>query len=258
MNIPFLKYSKVLAILSLTILLIGCTKDENLNNFPSAFTKKVIIEEFSGEWCASCVTGTKKFLEILRNSPNTAIGVSIHSGDPLELQYPAIAPFLISEFDIKYFPFALIDRTIDESLDWDVLVDQRTQIKYNAGLKLETEIIDNSLNIIIKYASTVDFDNVLLSVYLTEDNVPESSPGAQAAGGGNYIHQKVLREVLSSKIGDPIQLKKEIIYQKEYSINISKYKKTDLNIVAFLHFGSSSQYEVINSNNVKAGESSDW
>ncbi len=235
----------------------GCNKEKDMAIVPSSFTKRVLFEEFSGEWCASCVSGAQEFLKIIEKNPENIIGVSIHSDDPLEIEYPNIAPFLISEFNIVYFPFELIDRVPNES-STEVFVDQRFKVKYNAGLKIESKIIENDLEINVNYASNSDFNNVLLTVYLIEDNVPESSPGAQAGGGGNYIHQKVLRKVLSSKIGDPVELKEGIKYEKKYLSNISGYKIQDLSVIAFLHFGSTNSYEVLNVNQVKAGQNSEW
>ncbi len=239
------------------LFLAGCNKNEKVSGVPTSFHKRVLFEEFSGEWCSNCVRGNKEFLDIIKSNPGDIMGVSIHSGDAFELEYPAIAPFLISEFNIDYFPFALVDRVVNES-DYRVLIDQRLGIKYNAGVKLKTEIIENELLIEVAYAANSDFDNTLLTVYITEDNVPESSPGAQVGGGGNYIHQKVLRKVLTSKIGIPVELQKGKIYRITFSTNISKYKKNDLNVIAFLHYGSTRSYEVINGNQAKAGGSAGW
>ena len=237
----------------------SCNKSDDSGDFPKSFVKRVVVEEFSGEWCAACVSGAERFQAVLDENPNRVFGVSIHSGDPFELEYPTITNFLLNQFSITYFPYAIIDRTTDESKEWSIETRNRLYENFSAGLKIETIIEDNKLDIKIDYATIVSYKNIHLTVYLTENNVPESSPGAQAFGGGNYVHQHVLREVVSGKIGDPIELSQGIIYTKEYTgINIAKYKKEDLNVVAFLHFDSSLSYEVLNANKVKLGENSGW
>jgi hypothetical protein len=47
--------------------------------------------------------------------------------------------------------------------------------------------------------------------------------------------------------------------KKSYeSINIASYKTEDLTVVAFIHFGSSKSFEVLNTNAVFAGKSIGW
>lgn len=241
------------------ISIFSCKKSDINNDFPISFVKRVVIEEFTGEWCSSCVSGAKQFQSLLDENPSEVFGAAIHYEDPFQLEYPTITSFLIDQFNISYYPDALFDRTADKYKGWSVQAQDRLEGKSNLGLKIETNIEDKKLDIKIDYASYITYEDIHLTVYLVENNVPESSPGAQSAGGGNYIHQHVLREVISGKIGDPIELSKNTILTKEYlGINIGKYKSEDLKVLAFLHFNSAHNYEVLNANQVNAGESADW
>jgi len=237
----------------------SCYKDKNAI-IPEHFTKKVIIEEFSGEWCSSCVQGAKRFSKVIEEDPEKYIGVSIHKDDPFEIEFPKIADLLISEFSIEYFPFAIIDRTSNADIGWIAQANSRSKINYGVGLKIITSIHDKEMDIKISIASnTEDYKNIFLSVYLVEDNVPESSNGAQNGGGGNYIHHHVLRKVLTGKVGEPIDLPANTIIEKEInSINVARFKIEDLKVVAFIHFGSLKSFEVMNSNSIFAGKNSVW
>lgn len=237
----------------------SCKKSDDNSGFPVSFVKRVVVEEFAGEWCSACVAGAKQFQAVLDENPTKVFGVSIHFGDPFQLEYPTITSFLIDQFNITYYPDALFDRTADKYKGWSVQAQDRLEEKCNMGLKIETNIKDNKLDVKVDYASYISYENIHLTVYLVENNVPESSPGAQAFGGGNYIHQHVLKEVISEKVGDPIELPQQTILTKEYlGINIAKYKKKDLKVLAFLHFNSAHDYEVLNANQVNVGESIDW
>jgi len=254
-----MKY-KIFIIISSVVLfsIVSCNKDATIE-IPKNFTKKVLIEEFSGEWCSSCVQGAKRFAKVIEEDPSNYIGVSIHQGDPLEINFPLIAKFLISEFNIEYFPYAIIDRTSDADIGWIAQANNRIEINYNLGLKINTSIKTNELDISISCVSNIEYTNLFLTVYLVEDNVPESSNGAQSGGGGNYIHHHVLRKVLTGKIGEPIELPINTIVEKHYeSINIARYKTEDLKVIAFVHFDSSKAFEVMNTNAVLAGKSIDW
>ena len=66
---------------ALLLLLVFSCEDSNINrefsDTPTSFTKKVLLEEFTGSWCGYCPSGA----EILQNLMNSysVIGVALHS-----------------------------------------------------------------------------------------------------------------------------------------------------------------------------------
>jgi len=236
----------------------SCEKTETEKKIPATFTKRVIMEEFTGEWCSSCVNGAKFFNEILDDNPEKVFGVAHHYDDPLEIKDNNLTRFLLSFYHIRALPDAIIDRVYREDHTWNVQVKKHLEEKAIAGLKIQSNFKDYNLNIDITLASHEDLGTVLLTVMLVEDNVKESSPGAQNKGGGNYIHRHVLRKVLSYYKGDPVTLKKDETLHKSYSVKTKQYKKEDLNIVAILHYGKDKKYAAINTNGVKGGKTGTW
>ena len=243
----------VVAIISIS----GCTKDEH-DEIPTGFTKRVLMDEITGEWCSSCVSGANLFNEILSDNPGTVFGVAHHFGDPLQVKKNGLSEFLLVFYHINSLPSALIDRIYDNELSWNTQVQSRLQEQVDAGLKIESSIEGYELNVTVTCLSHRELGDVLLTVFLVEDNVKESEPGAQKNGGGNYVHRHVLRKVLSYKKGDPVTLNKDVEIKKSYSVNIGQYKKDDLQIVAFIHYGRDKGYTVINTNGTKAGETGTW
>lgn len=254
-----MKINSVVLFLITGILMISSCNKTDVEELPDKFTKKVLVEEFSGEWCSSCVRGAEELELVLSEDRNKYFGVSIHNGDPFEIEFPKISDFLLSEFNIDYFPYAIFDRTSNENIGWIAEANSRQKIDYNLGLKISTTVKNNSLDITVSCASTKNYSDIFLSVYLVEDNVPESSEGAQVGGGGNYIHHHILRQVLTNKIGDPIKIAANEVLEKTYnSISIGNYKKEDLKVIAFVHFSSSKSFEIMNTNGVLAGGNIGW
>ena len=92
---------------------------------------------------------------------------------------------------------------------------------------------NNLLTITAKVVANESLPVARATVYLIENNVPESSPGAQSGAADGFVHQHLLRKVISSNgsgNGDDLNIseaRKE--YSKTYSdIDISSYKIQDL------------------------------
>ncbi len=226
---------------------------------PDSFTKRVLIEEFGGEWCSFCVGGAVRFEELLNKNPEHYIGVSLHYDDPFEIKYPNIVGMLLSKFEIISFPYTIVDRTIDEEKSWEVQSEFRLSKSMDIGIKVKTEIVNNNLDITIDFVSKRDMTDIYLSVYIVENNVPESSPGAQSGGGGQYIHRHVLRKILTKRPGDPLVLIKNKIQTSEFAgIRLGQYDNSNVEVVAFIHRGTSNSFEVLNANRAKVNDVSGW
>lgn len=247
------------AIIVLLTTVSSCKKQDD-NVVPGNYEKRVLIEEISAEWCPSCPQGAKIFKDVISNHPGEVFGVSIHRGDPLELEYPNMYELLDEQFGVSYFPYAFFDRTSNQSMSWSQQTGIRLKNKSNVGVKLKTSIKNDKLDIKVEVISDKKLDNVHLTVYLVEDNVAQSSPGAQRGADINYKHPHVLRKVITSdKVGDYILLEAGNVVVKDYdNIKINKYKKENLEVIAFVHYNVTESYEVLNCNGVKAGESVDW
>lgn len=239
---------------------LSCDKKETEPKFPDNFTKKVLLEEFSGEWCANCVEGAKIFETLLNENPERYIGVGIHQGDPFQVLFPNIIDFLMPEFDLAFIPSTIVQRSKEKNKGWSVIANSELKKEADVGIQISTEFNKtNNLDIGIELATKDNLEDLFLTVYIVEDFVPESTPGAQNGGGENYIHRHVLRKILTNKAGESIDLDKEDINTKTYSnITLGQYDKTNTTVVAFVHYGNSKAFKILNVNSVKVGEDSNW
>ncbi|MEZ4907336.1 MAG: Omp28-related outer membrane protein [Saprospiraceae bacterium] len=236
----------------------GCKKDPEYNN-EGSYQKKVLVEEFTGEWCGFCPAGAKKLREIMSSYPEEATCVGMHIDDKLEVEFPTTSRLLSESIGPGYFPSAIINRKYDSGSEWIVQVRNQINKTSDIGIKIESNIVDNYLDITVNCISENSYGNVFLTVYLTEDNVDETSPGAQSNGGGDYVHPNVLREVLTSSYGNPISLEAGQVISVEFKdISVSKYKIDDLNVVALINYGADNDFAVLNTNFIKAGNDVDW
>ena len=105
-------------LLSAAVLLMftACKKDDNggggngdaIGPVPSAFTQKVLIEEFTGAWCGYCPDGAKVVEETMMQFPGLVYGAAIHEGDPMEIP---LYTQLDNKFNVTGFPTGMVNRT---------------------------------------------------------------------------------------------------------------------------------------------------
>ena len=78
-----------------------------------------------------------------------------------------------------------------------------------------------------------------------------------------YNHNTVLRNVLTPAIGTPIAttyINTGGAFSKSFSIDVTGYDKSQLNVVAFINKSGSTSllHEVMNAQRVKAGQIKNW
>lgn len=236
--------------------------DENF--VPEDFTKKILIEDYTGTWCGWC----PMMVEYINNAKlqsNNIVSIGIHYNDAMEF---SLVENLMSKFNITGFPTAMIERSTDwkrgSFSELQTFLDKKAKI----GIALNTTINNNNLDI----ATKVKFnENMLhttkLVVLLVEDkliysqrnylNDDASSVWYQAGDPiDNFEHNDVLRENLTDIYGDDISSKycvKGGIYETSYSVDLSDYNAANCKIVAFVVAYDNGDNEILNTQEVHAG-----
>ncbi len=193
-----------------------------VGNVPSKFKQKAIIEEFTGEWCGNCPSGASVMKSIIDAKPDQVVGVAIHQNDPLEVPgvYNAMQGLFFAGSGVSSigFPGASISRqksisasyanaAYDGRSEWSQQVDAKLAETAPLGLAMVTKESGDKLSIDLYIGhSTPIASDTRVTIYLIEDNVAESAAGAQASGGGSYVHQHVVRKLLTDNLGDPVDL----------------------------------------------------
>lgn len=253
---------------------------------PFSFTQKVVIEEITGEWCGACGgTGAPLLNQLIKNNPDRVYGVAIHgaNNEPFEIT-PAYDGFKTAVFAPGglSFPAASINRRVSISApdydntcgldladNWANQLSPASKKTATCGLALVAdEENDNvKLDVYVGYNSPLNMATSV-TVYLIEDDVPESAPGAQAGGGGTaanpFMHQHLLRKTISLPAGDAIALTSAKEYYKKATYNFSiagLYRKKDnLKIIALVNKTGASINEtaVLNAQEVALDEVKKW
>lgn len=276
---------KILSLVAVSILFtaIGCKKNEVVDPIvtdpgtgggtqeeviPDNFIKRVILEEFTGEWCSACPSGAAAMENIISSNNHKAIGVAVHGGDPFQTSQTGYLDNATYRYDIQYYPSAVIDRkhgTSYTSGTWTNNVNAGLAEAAKCGIKLETSISNGLLDVTATVVANDVLSNAYITVYLIENNVPETTPGAQAGAAVGFVHQHLLRKVISANgngNGDDLNIDEA---RKEFSqtytgIDISAYKQQDLKVVALVNefTFTTSALKAYNAREVVAGESTDW
>ena len=265
-------FTKALLLLMFVFTLSNCTKekkDDDPNQeeevtdvtsevAPTTFSQKVVLEEFTGEWCGYCPSGAQIMQNIVASHPNDVVAVALHNGDPFALSYESI---LGNKLGVTGYPSAGINRLswngdrAPGRVQWYSDVNTALQMTPVGGVKIETQLNSGKINIDVYAAVNENTDSAVISVYLVEDDVPESSPGAQANGGGAYVHHHVLRSVVANA---SIDTKNGFVSKKSFTdVDVSNYVLANLKVVCVLSH-KAPNYDVYNVQDVEAGQNSNW
>lgn len=246
--------------------------ENNTPSIPEGFTQKVLLEEFTGEWCVNCPDGAKMMNETISKYPNKIVAAAVHQGDWLEIdQLNQLKAHLGG---IAGYPRAAINRVpalatnngqdgmvVYSRANWETnavrLMDASQLQTAKIGLAIETSVADNQLTLKIHTGfKTTDSRDTRLTVYLLEDSV--QAQNQIGAPSNPYFHQHVLRKVISRPLGDSIQLNSGSYALKIYDkIDIGAYKTSHLKVVAFINVigNSSTTHQILNVQGVEVGKS---
>jgi thiol-disulfide isomerase/thioredoxin len=272
----------VISILTFSFTFFSCKKEEKIEEeekvvvtgevVPGTFTKKVLIEEFSGEWCGNCPDGASIIEGIIQANPNRVYAAAVHQGDFLQIsQFSELNSFL----SVTAFPRSAIDRVPATNTtnsqngllafsrsQWSAHVTKELQKAAIVGLKLKTSLVNDKLNVDVISGANQNLSNVYLTVYVTEDDIAESSAGAQSGAATGYVHQEVLVKVLSAAKGDAITLESGMALTKSYNdiALTGGINKANIKVLAFIHYHNTTTntYEVLNVQEVHGGSDKDW
>ncbi len=236
---------------------------------PADYTKKALLEEFTGEWCGWCPEGAEVMKSNLAANPNTVIGIAVHDGDPMEL--PSFNTWIKTLTNVSGFPNGSVDRADATGRgSWTGQINTDLAKIADCGLAMVSKVNGSSVDIkvFVGYKIAMGTDK-LLTIAITEDDVPQSSPGAQHNYSANVVvdpntwtHSHVLRGFVTGEQGDAI----DMTSPKNYTI--VEFKNVDLSsmnildmskveIAAFIHSNTAPR-DVFNAQKAKLDETKKW
>jgi hypothetical protein len=166
------------------------------------FTKKALLEDFTGTWCPNCPPAAAAVLNAVAGDPNV-FGVGYHYNDPMEITETLD---WTSHYNVTGFPTVYVNGP-DTRWNYNSPAEVTAELNEDAtlGLALSAEIVGGLLNVEINVAfNKIPSEELQLMLYLVENNVTSNSAQAGSSQGVNYVHKDVLREVYTDKYGDDI------------------------------------------------------
>jgi len=270
---------------ALLLLLVFSCEDSNINrefsDTPTSFTKKVLLEEFTGSWCGYCPSGA----EILQNLMNSysVIGVALHSSDDMSIAHTSV---LESFYPSSGYPSGMVDRINFDGIVglnrgyWSYITDQQLQKSAICGLAINSEISGDSVNIQIRSAfdTTMTMENYNLNVYIIEDDVQGEGYGYDQRNYYNddaessfyqlgdpiinYKHNQTLRKVLTNTYGIPFTSSSSpgTEFIDNFKEDITNFNKNKLSVVAFITYNgaAATNHEVLNAQKCDIDGFQDW
>ena len=270
---------------TLLLLLVFSCEDSDINRefseTPTSFTKKVLLEEFTGSWCGYCPSGA----EILQNLMNSysVIGVALHSSDDMSIAHTSV---LESFYPSSGYPSGMVDRINFDGIVglnrgyWSYITEQQLQKSAICGLAINSEISGDSVNIQIRSAfdTTMTMENYNLNVYIIEDDVQGEGYGYDQRNYYNddaessfyqlgdpiinYKHNQTLRKVLTNTYGNPFTSSSSpgTEFIDNFKEDITNFNKNKLSVVAFITYNgaAATNHEVLNAQKCDIDGFQDW
>jgi len=262
--------------------------DFQISQVPSTFTKKVLIEEFTGAWCGYCPDGAYRVKNLINDNDGRVVAVSLHAGNPTgDAMEIAHTNYLETTYQNTGFPSGMVDRVAIDgytSLNrgyWEYVANNQLLETAVCGLAIISKVNGQNATVEVHagFNSILNGDDYRLTVYLIEDGVTGSGYGYDQRNYYNtdpespfynlgdpiegYEHNHTLRAVLSESLGNAISSSSLVSggeHIETYTVDLSSYNKKNLSIVAFVtYIGSTiTEHEIMNVQKCDIDGFQDW
>lgn len=232
----------------------------------SAENKNVVLEEFTGIHCVYCPDGHKRAQELKDAHPNDVVLINIHVGGYAapgngEPDYrTSFGTYLAGQSGLQGYPSGTINRHIFEGGEtalsrgkWNTYGNVILGEDSYANIALQSSIDETTreltVNVEVFYTGNGSATNKL-NVALLQNGIEGPQTGmsynpSQVLPNGKYIHNHMLRHLLTGQWGDAISTTSQgTLIQRQYTYTIPadsrgvEYVLEDLAVVAFLAEGN--------------------
>jgi len=214
-----------------------------VGDVPLTFTKKAVLEEFTGEWCGWCPEGAKVMVDAIAANPGKVIGIAVHDGDPMEI--PSYNSWIKTLTNVTGFPNGSVDRAdASDRGSWMGPISTELTKTPTVGIAMVTKTKNNIANVSVYIGyNTPIAAGSKLTLVVTEDHVPQSAGGqhnysSTVVVDANWQHSHVLRGVVTANQGDDVALNspKKYTLVEFTGIDLSKMGINNMANVQFAAF----------------------
>lgn len=219
---------------------------------PAEVGRAILIEDFTGQRCINCPTGTEIINGIVDTyGEDNVIAVGIHSG-PLGFAGNSKTVGLMTDTGNEYYtrwdkenkmgqPWVVFNRKTSPDShynNWAAMVGTIISEKANLSVK-----IDNAYDAATRtLTTTVGADGVngtvngKLQVWIVEDGVKALQMMPDGSANKEYVHNHVFRAAVNGTWGEDVTVKEGETTTKQYSYKLPEAWNADnIAIVAFVY-----------------------
>ncbi len=240
---------------------------------PGSFTKKVVLEENTGEWCGWCPEGAKVMEDAIAANPGKVVGIAIHDGDPMEVA--AYNTWQKGLTGVSGFPSGSVQRADASNRgSWMGEINTALGLTADCGIAMVTSESGGMLDVdvYVGYNAPISGDTKI-SIAIIENDVPQSSPGAQSnysssvVVDANWKHSHVFRGMVTANEGDAIDLSSSEKYTKVSfkGVDLNSMKigeMSNVHVAAFVNLNSGastpSKRDILNAQEAGLNETKKW
>ena len=196
------------------------------SNLPASFSKKAVVEDFTGTWCGYCPR-VSYAASLVEEQTDKVFVVGVHNGDQMANSFGGA---LEDEYNITGFPTAYIDRANTWTYPEPSNIDQALNSAVgtaDVGLAIESSLTGSILDFKVYQGFLENITGVKLVVFVLEDGILANQSNYTSYYGGastivDFEHNGVLRYSATDVMGDPTTSTLGI-HEKTFSVDLSSY-----------------------------------
>ena len=216
--------------------------DRYIETGPVEVSRKVLLEEFTGQRCTNCPDAHKIIESLEAQYGDNLIAVSIHAGNfgvkaPAGLKQEE-GDIYANHWKIPAYPMGVIDRNsgVMGMNDWASVIRKDLESSTDLELSLEAQVSEDGSNIEV-FTTMVGPDNLSGSLQLW---VVESNIVAFQINGSvtlqDYVHNNVFRTCVNGIWGEEIPLTANVVKYVSNTVAIDeKWNLENTAIVGFYY-----------------------
>ena len=198
---------------------------------PSSFSKKAVVEDFTGTWCGWCPR-LSYAASLVEEQTDKVFVVGVHNRDQMANIFSST---LEQEYIITGFPTAYIDRANKWQGNQPSNIEQALNAAegtVNVGLAIESSLTESVLDFKVYQGFLENMTDVKLVVYVLENGILANQINYTSYYGGvgssgvstivDFEHNGVLRYAATDVMGDPTTSTAGV-HEKSYSVDLSSY-----------------------------------
>jgi len=196
------------------------------SNLPSSFSKKAVVEDFTGTWCGWCPR-VSYAASLVEEQTDKVFVVGVHNGDEMANSFGGA---MENEFNISSFPTAYVDRANTWAGDQPSNLGQVLNAAVgtvDVGLAIESSLTGSILDFKVYQGFLQNMTGVKLVVFVLEDGILADQANYTSYYGGastvtDFEHNGVLRYAATDVMGDPTTSTLGV-HDKTFSVDLSSY-----------------------------------